>query len=712
MDYERKEIRKGVYVIVEAGRDYSRPVKAVSFAFDTETHVLLDGRIISDKDIYRKTRKMSLEEKRARLSNEVWAWLVYDEANGFFLTNDFNEFLTYLCRAGACYGWCYNATFDFAQIDYEILCKNKEWKPHEKRTGGHYDRGQRYAYESVNNDMGTRYAYKLWFPYKNKDGHEYVHAVELRDFMKFCTGGLAGVLENLDITDADGKPIRKLEMDYQKAGIADLTNEEIAYCVNDVKGLYYAVKKMDGVIADRSEGELRLFGEETNLMTAGGLAKRMLLKKLYPNKKPKYRLKDYQRQHPITKAQDKYFRENKLYAGGISFVNPAFKGKMIIAKMNRYDVNSEYPYAMSIIRDLVGAPFMLTYEQWLSKPQDEKENYECIYGLTSITGRVKPNYLGLWRDPFKGEYVDLIDEEGLHLIYEREFNELMQWYEDVEYSIDFVILFRRGGYVYKPFVDEFYAIKAQAKQEGNKTLQQFAKLILNSCYGKLAERIERGIGHYEENPATGCVHFVRDGVEEDSKSTMSVAVGALVTATARVYILSKIREICAHLQGGIKANFVYIDTDSIHTLATYDKADAINLGGLKLEATCEAFKYLLPKTYIDIERIEKDGTIEIPHKDKDGKKVKGGYEVHSKGINSGAFSIALRKKQKGKKKGRATIWLLDRKMNYGALYVTLQAMNVKGGKVLVPTEKYIARKEQAPCDLVYTNYEGEILIER
>ena len=58
-----------------------------------------------------------------------------------------------------------------------------------------------------------------------------------------------------------------------------------------------------------------------------------------------------------------------------------------------------------------------------------------------------------------------------------------------------------------------------------------------------------------------------------------------------------------------------------------------------------------------------------------------------------------------------TLRLLDEKMSYGQKYVVLQAMNVKGGKALIPTEKYIARTELAPSSLVSVNGEGEMLIE-
>ena len=703
MEYEKTALENGLWVITEKGHDYLKPSKGCTFAFDTETQVYFDGKIIETKQLARKIKKMKDDEKRRRISNITWAWQCYDEVNGFFMSNDFETWLTYICACGFKFGHCYNSTFDFAQIDFEILAKGKDkWKPHEhveKGSGKAYNKGQPYTYESVHNDMGARYAYKLWFPYRNADRHTYTHAVELHDFMKLLVGGLRRVLEDLDVRDNDGQPVRKLTMEYQAVDTENLTHEEIDYCAVDVKGLYFAVKKFNAEIERQSNGESHIYGEETNVMTAGGFAKRELLRSLYPNVKQRFRLERYQKQHPITAEQDNFLRQNFLYRGGISFVNPRYKGLLLKASkmgepMRRYDVNSEYPYAMSQIRDLIGAPFKKPYEEYLKMPN--KDDFEAVLVLQSVSGVVKEGYLGFWYDPFKRDFVDVIDEHGRHLIFEREFNELLNWYDEVEYDIEYVILWKRGERAYAPFVEENYALKAQAKRDRNATLQACTKLKLNSSYGKLSERLERVKGHYELNEETGAIHFVVDETELEAKSAMNVAVGALVTAYARVYILSKIREVCGN---EISKRFVYIDTDSIHAFAGYDKADAYALGGLKLEATCEAVKYILPKTYVDIERINKDGTIDFA-----------ALELHSKGVSIAAVVAALKKKQNGKKRGLPTLKLIDERIAYGQKYLVLCAMNVKGGKVLLPVEKYLATNERKPTEdgerLVYTNYAG------
>ena len=702
--FKQIHITNEIWVVTENGHDYLDPQNTYTFAFDTENIVLLDGQVYTQEQMAEMLKDMDTETKRRRLESIVWAWQCYDEFNGFFMTNDFETWLTYQCRAHYKFGWCYNAKFDFSQIDYKILTNDK-WKPHEDHKG----KGQPYTYESLHSDMGARYAYKLWFPYKqgtkhNDDSHTYTHAVELRDFMLLVPSGLGKLLKDFDIKDNDGVAIRKLTMDYQAVNTHELTQEQMAYCCNDVKGLYFAVKKFNEAIEQQSNNECHIFGKETNIMTAGGFAKSELLRSLYPNYKNKrQRLMRYQKEHPLTAEQDKWLRENHLYRGGISYVNPRYKGKLLTKEKNgvmyRFDVNSEYPYAMANIYDLVGKPTVLNYDTWLGFTAQEKQAYECILMLTSVVGHVKKGYIGFWYNPFRHDFVDEIDENELHLMYEYEFKEMLNYY-DLDYTCEKVLLIKRGQKAYAPFVNESYAIKAQAKKDGNAALQAATKLKLNSSYGKLAERLIRRKGHYEINDLNGCVHFVIDGEEIDEKASMSLLVGAMVTAYARVYILSKIREVCQ--ESKMTKLFVYIDTDSIHAFSNYDKADAYTLGGLKLEAVCEAAKYILPKTYIDIERVTNKGRIGY-YIDKKTKKRIYQYEAHSKGINIAAV-------KKGFESKLLTIDYINKKFHYGTKYVVLCAMNVKGGKVLVPTYKYLAAPNQDTTN-INKGYDGSFYSE-
>ena len=693
--YIRYNLGRGRWVITDEGTNYRRPQKAVTFAFDTENVVMLDGVIMSQTELFERLKGVSTADKRQRVTSRVWSWQTFDEYNGFFMTNDFETWLDWQCRCGYKFGWCYNAKFDFSQVDYQILT-SKRWKPHNDELN---TKAQPWTYESIHNDMGARYAYKLWVPYKRKGGkrgdyHRRTHAVEYRDFMNIFAGGLAKMLVALDVRDGNGEPVRKLSMDYQAVNIDKPSHEDVDYCRVDVVGLYYGVKQYNATIEEQSADESHIFGKETNIMTAGGFAKRELLRSMYPDKAPKHRLQAFQREHPLTREQDEWLRKNHLYRGGIAYVNKAMQGRLLTAEkmgrpMKRYDVNSEYPFAMASMRDLVGAPRRIKLREWLEKTDAGREEFEAVYMLTSVFGTVRPGMLGVWFNPFEREFVDVIDEQGLHLMFERELLELSEWY-DLEYTCDEVLIWQRGEHAFAPFVNENYALKAEAKKLKNTALSAVVKLKLNSSYGKLAERVEREKGVYELSEETGAVHFVRTGTEVDEKCIMNVALGALCTSVARCWILSHIREICGP---NVAETFVYMDTDSIHAFCPeYDKADAFELGAFKDEATCDACIYLAPKTYIDIEHVE-NGLVE-------------GIEAHTKGINVRAVYEAI-----GKQKP-LTIKILTSIFRYGAKFTCLCAMNVKGGKVLLPTEKELANVSLAPDGLTWNyGYDGQYLSE-
>lgn len=686
MVFNKTIIKDNIWVITETNKDYLHPQRCVTGTFDTETFVYFDNKIISQEEIFERTRGLSLDEKRQRITSKVWCWQFYDEKNGFFMTNDFYNWLYYLCLTGVKYVWCYNAKFDFSQIDYELLANRSElWKQHTDDDG----KGQGWRYSSLHNDMGARYSYKLWLPYKRKgrdvNRHTRVHAVDLRDFMAIMPGGLKRCLQSLEVTDNNGNKIRKLEMDYQNVDINNLQQHEIDYCCNDVKGLYFAIKKYNTILEEQSNGEDSIFGANTNILTAGGIAKKALLRELYPNIAQNKRLKQFQKQHPITIEQDNYFRKNGLYRGGICLVNSKYQGRMLDKPMYRYDVNSEYPFAMSEIFDLKGKAIIKSFSEWIK--MKDKANYECIYMLDFVCGELKPGMVATWYDPFHKTYVTKVDEHQLHLIFEQELNEMMNWY-DLDYGCEKVILFKRGEKIYKPFVEKYYKLKAQAKRENNPGLTLDAKLKLNSSYGKLSERLVRQNGFYAQNPETGAIHFVRTEEEIDESSRMSVVVGSLITSIARIWILKHIRKICKN----VAEDFVYIDTDSIHCFCNYAEADPYRLGALKLEAVCCNAKYLAPKTYIDIEKNENGVVTE--------------FECHTKGLNVNVLKKILKNK---------TIEEVDQIFNYGQSFKSLQAINVIGGKALILCKKYLAIPELAPTEFTTffynSNYNDNIQYE-
>ena len=276
-------------------------------------------------------------------------------------------------------------------------------------------------------------------------------------------------------------------------------------------------------------------------------------------------------------------------------------------------------------------------------------------------------------------------------------NELEKWY-DINNDCHRVIVYKtREISGYKQFINDFYELKKTSKKNGDKAKTAFAKLLLNSSYGKLAERVVRDITVREVNPETGAIHLVGSGEQEiDESSMLSIVQGAYITASARVWILSHIREICGEK---VAERLVYCDTDSVHAFAVYDKSNAFDLGGFKDESPENGFnavKYIAPKCYFDAEIDEETGeTRDI--------------EIHSKGLNikviESEFTNGVIEKDGEKMPSWKNIRDIDKRFSYGEKFQPLSGMNVRGGKALIPIEKYLAKPVAGFVDGVGGLYE-------
>ena len=655
--------------------DFAPFTKEVWGASDTETFTYIDGVKVSNDELLRLGKIHNQAFFRQHASVRVWAWQ-FSNGKNFFVTNDFDEYIEFLCEHKVKAIWFYNAKFDFAQIDYQLLTHNPVYRLSTDEDG----KQDGYRYESLHNDKGGRYSLKLWTPYKahgkgsrNVDRHEHVHSTTFYDFCNIFGGGLSSLLKEFDVKDFDGNAIRKSAMDYQGVNEYHLTENDLNYLKNDTCGLYHLIR-----IANDTLTELTGYSickGKPDVMTAGGLAKKMLLRFLYPNTQEKYRKEKFQKEHPLTLEQDSYLREHRLYNGGLCILNEYFAGRIITDKMSRYDVNSEYPFIMSDMYDLYGDGVKMTEKQW--EKIKHKDGYERIFVFEELHGRLKENKIPCFRNGYTGKFEKSINIEQTYLMFEEEVNELKEWY-NLDYDLTYYIVFKKrklDGYA--NFVHTFYELKNESKKNGQKAKTKFAKLLLNSSYGKLAERVARRITWREINAETGAVHLVSKNENEvDESSMLSVVQGAYVTALARVWILSHIREICRE---DVLHKLIYCDTDSVHVLAEYDKADPYNLGGFKNEGEFNCCKYIAPKCYFD-GKIDNEGRFSE-------------LEIHSKGL-----SIKLIEQEFKTPTGWKSVKEVDKRFSYGEKFQPLSGMNIKGGKALIPIEKYLAKPVQGFFD--------------
>ena len=654
-------------------------------ACDTETYTLIDGVKVSTEEL----NKLALNNEnntawfRKHATIDTYAWQISCGEYNCICSN-FCEWLDMLCLHNIKFGWFYNAKFDFSQIDYAILTNNT-FAPYSKEA----KEKKLNMYTSLHSAYGARYSYTIWYQHENKNHKKVYHKIVLYDLMNIFAGGLAKLLNDLKITDIHGNDLRKLEMDYQtnQDENGNYTDEAINYMIMDVKGLYYVVEKCHNYINEKYKMQLI---PKPDFMTAGGFAKRLLLETLYKTGDYKTNIQKFQSEYTMWLSLDALFRSSGLYQGGKCIVNYDYQNTLIDKPFARYDYNSHYPARMRESVAFKGACYHLDYDEYI-KTRNPNE-YIYILHIKRLRGYLKSGMLGVWYDYTLKKYTEspIIenDNESI-LIFEFEFDEYKNYY-DFDVEIDYVYAYKKQyDYNYKEFVDMVYEQKNEGKRNKNKIQGMFSKLGLNSAYGKFAQNPYNVISHYEINEETGAVHLISEDVEADEKSLMSVVQGAYITARGRTELCKAIRTYSITCP---KNDFYYCDTDSIHGNFNVN-ADPYKIGELKLEAKCKYGLFLAPKTYFEID--ENDI-----------------IEIHSKGVRPKAILNVLHKY--GYIDENNKVLDLNGILNVfkaGNKFQVLCAMNLKGGKGLIPLFKELCSIDNTRidnADISYDNLNGDI----
>lgn len=606
---------------------------------DTETKLYYKNDLLSEEQAYDFYKLYGAKWCRQNIIVKAYAFTISDGKN-FALFQNIEDFL--LCCATMLVEkvFWYNAKFDFALFDYYFetnnwitsdnkIIENNGWKklPHK-------------TYQSLNGDFGQRYQLRIWQKYKNRHWNNKVHNFKMLDICNIFHGGLRKNLIDWNIIDDSGQEVRKLNMDYVNASIEN----DIEYMINDTKGLHLLAIKIDETIK-RISG-FSLF--DGDYITAGGLAKKSLLKFMFKNDKMKENLELFRYYFPMSVEQDKEFRDFKLYQGGKCFINPYKRGK-IINKIYKYDINSMYPTQMRNMLYPIGEGKIVN-----------KISKDKLYVLkiTNIIGHLKNNMTPVWYDTLTGNYISDILDNTIHYIWLEELKELENYY-NLSYKILEIKEYNgrlcKGA---KDYVDNYYDVKKNNKG----AIREGAKLFLNSAYGKLAERIETIQCDYKLSE-DGYIHLVKGETKIDEKKIMSVLLGSRITSLARTSLMYYIRTIC---KNNPKKYFVYCDTDSVHSLCEFKDTDDKELGKMKNEGIYEYGKYIAPKTYMLYNNL-----------DKNDKK----YEIHCKGVNVSAVEKEIEKCKNFEEASNIFV--------SGKTFKCLTSLNCIGGKALIYIDKML-----------------------
>lgn len=370
---------------------------------------------------------------------------------------------------------------------------------------------------------------------------------ELRDSMKIYNQSLAKLGANV------GWPKKTEAATYRwidLANEAEVVQHEIFYFKHDIAVLAAIMRKH----VEKFSGKLRL--------TAAGYAEAGL-KATVKQDDESNNTNHYNAlfEANYTDGQEKYIRQ--AYFGGFVYANY----KIVNKKLSRGlvgDVNSLYPSVM----------LNHNYPVWQSLQELKEDEFKSLnlhdYNTFAVvTIKVKKLRLkndgvpcfpkktafGMSREIFSES--DLANDTAILTNFD------LYWIEqnyNIEYNYVQGIIARR--YITRPFTSFILKHKAEkeaAVRAGNKVEKMIAKIMLNSTYGKFAQRKITTKSILTRNP-NGTIGFSEVKDDQANPKEHNILIAVFITAFARDVLLGMI-EILKHEP---QATFWYCDTDSVH----------------------------------------------------------------------------------------------------------------------------------------------------
>lgn len=447
--------------------------------------------------------------------------------------------------------------------------------------------------------------------------------VKIGDSLKLLPFSVRIIGESFDL------PVKKGIIDYDDYSVTD---ETLEYVFNDVKVVALALK------------EIKALGM-TNMTTASCAFNNFKDNSMFFNSYFPTLETDY-----LEKYRD-------AYRGGRTQVNPLHAGQ-VLYNVKRFDINSMYPHIMRNLPLPVGNPI----------PIDRIGQYDFELYEIEVEFKLKAGHLPTLLNKNAGyfEYSYYEETDGLETIRisNIDYQLLLKHYDII--CINFIEAwgFKTMTGLFKSYIDKWYKIK----QENKGAKRVVAKLMLNSLYGKFGSRC-LGKSKIPVLDEDGVLTYKTTDMQEMKHYYLPLAIGVVSWAH---YLIDD-----AITKTGFD-NFVYCDTDSVHTLGTLpdDYIDQSLLGKFKMEGTELKSKYIRQKTYCYCE-YEKNGDIV--------------YNITCAGMNDATKEFLL-------DNYKDTIFDIFAEGLRVEGY-KLMPQQVKGGVILVPTtfeikEKKIIDKEK------------------
>ena len=272
------------------------------------------------------------------------------------------------------------------------------------------------------------------------------------------------------------------------------------------------------------------------------------------------------------------------YRGGRSQINPRFENK-VLKNVKRYDINSMYPYVMASCPMPYGEPIKCDIIGCY-----EFELYDVDIDFDLKEGHL-PTLLKKNGIFAKGDSYYLTTEGIENIKISSVDYEILKRHYDIHYiKFNQILGFRTTKVMFQDFIHKYYKLKSEATGG----LRLVYKLILNNLYGKFGSNCQ-GRNKIPYIDSEGALGYEYSEVHDMKQYYLPIAIA--IVSWAHKLIDDAI------LKTGYK-NFVYCDTDSIHTIGTLPDSwvDSKKLGKFKLEAIEERSKYVRQKCYITMDK--------------------------------------------------------------------------------------------------------------
>lgn len=348
-----------------------------------------------------------------------------------------------------------------------------------------------------------------------------------------------------------GLPILKLNIDYNDYTVNEKTIEYIKHDVEIVAMALSQIKALGMTEMTTASCAYTLYSKTNQFMY------------------------DY-----FPQLDEEYLEKYRLaYRGGRSQCNPLYQDK-IIYNVKRYDINSMYPHIMRNLPLPIGNPIK----------QDKIGLREFELYEVDIKFKLKEGHLPtlLKKNVVFGDGSYYIETEGLERMCLSNIDyELLLRHYDIE-IIQFLEIwgFKTMVGLFTNYIDYWYKVK----QEHKGAWRIVAKLMLNSLYGKFGSRC-KGKGKIPVLNEDGVLSH--DLSEDKPMKKYYLPVAIAIVSHAHKLIDDAIIDTSI-------GNFVYCDTDSVHTLGeiSNEMVDQVELGKFKLEGIELKSRYVRQKTYV------------------------------------------------------------------------------------------------------------------